>query len=82
MRRLPPETTTGSSEMSDPDKYRIAFNPASLYPWRLYAPGKSSAMGTFRTRERAVYVMDAHRRGADCNLFLDGKCGCRDECAR
>lgn len=63
-------------------KYRITYNRGRVYPWWLYIPNASIPIGSFSTRDRAAFVMDAHARGADCDLFLTGRCGCRWECGR
>jgi len=71
-----------STAMSDVRKYRIRHRPSIYGSWWLYLPGSENPVGQFRTRERAHFVMDAHRRGADCGLFLRGVCGCEWECSR
>lgn len=74
----------GDTDVTAPvPKYQIRFRRDAIYgPWRLYLPGATSPVGHFSTRERAVFVMEAHANGADCELFLRGICACRFECDR
>ena len=67
--------------MSEGTKYRIRCT-GGWYPVALYPPGVDVALGHYRNLATAVRIMDAHARGADCELFLRGYCGCREECAR
>lgn len=78
----PYPTSSGFWGRTSP-RYRIAFRRKSVYgPWWLFLPGALAPIGQFSSRERALFVMDAHAKGADCKPFLRGECRCRFECAR
>lgn len=67
--------------MSQP-KYRIKYVRDGWFPWGLYPPNSPNVLGFYSSHAIAVRVMDAHARGADCQLFLKGYCNCQWECAQ